>query len=236
MHPSRPSSPWNLAGPVVLALLLLAAIFAPFCLAPAERTMGEAQRIVYVHVPVAWLGLLGMVVMAASGVLYLARRDLYWDHWFQAASEVGWLCCSLTLVTGSLWARQAWGTWWEWDPRLTTSFILWVIYSGVLLARSSLEDPHRRARTGAILAILGTLDIPLVVMATRWFRGLHPVSPEMEPSMRITLLIGVVGWTLFFGWLTHRRRVQVGLEHLARDLQRQGDQWIAEQGEARWEH
>jgi hypothetical protein len=109
-----------------------------------------------------------------------------------------------------LWARQAWGTWWEWDPRLTTSFILWVIYSGILLARSSLEDPHRRARTGAVLAILGTLDIPLVVMATRWFRGLHPVSPDMEPSMRITLLIGVAAWTLFFVWLTHRRRVQVG--------------------------
>jgi len=236
MHPSRPLSPWNLAGPVVLALLLLAAILAPFCLAPAERTMGDAQRIVYVHVPVAWLGLLGMVVMATSGVLYLASRDLNWDHWSQAASEVGWLCCSLTLVTGSLWARHAWGTWWEWDPRLTTSFILWVIYSGVLLARSSLEDPHRRARTGAILAILGMLDIPLVVMATRWFRGLHPVSPEMEPSMRMTLLIGVVGWTLFFGWLTYRRRMQAGLEHLVHDLQRQGDPWSTEQGEARWEH
>ncbi len=209
-----------LAHGLALAMLLVAAIVAAFCLAPTEQTMGQAQRIVYIHVPVAWLGLLGMIAMAASGAVYLVRRKMFWDHWAQSAGEVGWLCCTLTLVTGSLWAQEAWGTWWEWDPRLTSAFILWVIYSGVLLARSSLEDPHQRARIGAVLAILGTLDIPLVVMATRWFRGMHPVSPEMEPSMRIALLIGVLSWTTFFIWLTSRRRMQVSLEHLGDDLQR----------------
>ena len=226
----------DLAGPALLALLLIAAMLAAFCLAPSERTMGDAQRIVYVHVPVAWLGLLAMAAMAVSGVFYLSRRDLSWDHWAQAAGEVGWLCCSLTLITGSLWARRAWGTWWEWDPRLTTSFILWVIYCGILLARGSIDDPHRRARTGAVLAIVGALDVPLVIMATRWFRGLHPVNPQMGPSMRVTLLIGVIAWTLFFVWLTERRRAQVELEHLARDLRRQSDRWASNQGEWRWEH
>lgn len=183
--------------------------------------MGHAQRIVYVHVPVAWLGLLGFLVMAGSGVAYLARRDLKWDHWFQAAAELGWMCSGLTLVTGSLWAHEAWGTWWEWDPRLTTAFILWAVYSGILMVRSGLDDPHRRARVGAVLAVLGGLDVPLVVMATRWFRGLHPVAPEMDPLMRLTLLISVVGFTLFFVWLAGRRRVQLGLESLAAELQRQ---------------
>jgi heme exporter protein C len=107
----------------------------------------------------------------------------------------------LTLATGSLWAHEAWGPWWEWDPRLTASLVLWLIYSGILLVRSSLDDPHQRARVGAVLAVLGAVDIPLVVMATRWFRGMHPVSPEMDPSMRLTLLVSVAAFTSLFAWL-----------------------------------
>ena len=210
---------WN----VSLAGLLALAIWAIFLFAPTEQTMGQAQRIVYVHVSVAWLGLLGLLVMAASGAGYLVRRNLAWDHWLQAAGELGWLCCGLTLITGSLWAHEAWGTWWEWDPRLTTSFILWAIYSGILIVRASVDDPHRRARIGAVLAILGTLDTPLVVMATRWFRGLHPVSPQMEPAMRITLLISVIGFSALFATLLVRRRGQLDLERLAGELPRQGE-------------
>lgn len=211
----------RLTGQVMVAALLAAAILAACFLAPTESSMGHAQRIVYIHVPVAWLGLLAFLTMAGSGLAYLARRNLSWDHWFQAAGELGWLCCGLTLVTGSLWAHEAWGSWWEWDPRLTTAFILWAIYSGVLLARAGIEDPHRRARIGAILAVLGALDVPLVVMATRWFRGMHPVAPEMAPLMRTTLLISVAGFTVFFAWLAGRRREQLGLESLAAELQRQ---------------
>lgn len=208
---------WN----VTIAGLLGLAVWAIFLFAPTEQTMGQAQRIVYVHVSVAWLGLWGLLAMAASGTGYLVRRNLAWDHWLQAAGELGWLCCGLTLITGSLWAHEAWGTWWEWDPRLTTSFILWAIYSGILIVRASAEDPHRRARIGAVLAILGTLDAPLVVMATRWFRGLHPVSPEMEPTMRITLLISVIGFSALFATLLVRRRGQLNLERLAGELHRQ---------------
>ena len=213
----------SFAVPLLIGGLLAAAVWMACVYAPTEATMGHTQRIVYLHVPLAWLGLLGMLVMAFCGAGYLTRRNLVWDHWCQAAGEAGWLCSTLTLATGSIWAHEAWGTWWEWDPRLTTAFILWVIYSGILLVRSSQEDPHRRARVGAVLAILGTLDIPLVVMATRWFRGLHPVSPEMAPAMRLTLLICVIALTVFVAWLVHQRRLQVGLEQLARRLMRQGD-------------
>ena len=109
-----------------------------------RQTMGDAQRIVYIHVSVAWMGLASFVVMAGAGGMYLARRDLGWDHWSRAALEIGWLCCSLTLATGSLWAHSAWNTWWTWDPRLTTAFVLWAMYSAALVLRSGVNDPHRR--------------------------------------------------------------------------------------------
>ncbi|MFH1918793.1 MAG: cytochrome c biogenesis protein CcsA, partial [Planctomycetota bacterium] len=203
--------------------LLSAAILAVCLLAPTEETMGHAQRIVYIHVPVAWFALVSFVVMAGAGALYLIRRNLAWDQWSQAAAELGWLSSSLTLLTGSLWAHEAWGTWWTWDPRLTTAFILWAIYSGYLIVRASLEDPHRRARLGAVLAIVGILDVPLVVLATRWFRGIHPVSPGMEPSMRVVLLVSLAGFSAFFALLLARRRVGLGLESRLASLELRAD-------------
>ncbi|MHC4178932.1 MAG: cytochrome c biogenesis protein CcsA, partial [Planctomycetota bacterium] len=175
--------------------LLITAVLAIFLYAPTEGTMHHAQRILYVHVAVAWLGLVGLVVTAGAGLVYLLRRNLSYDLWSQAAAELGWLCCGLTLVTGSLWARAAWATWWTWDPRLTSSFVLWLIYSGYLVARASVEDPHRRARIGAVLAIAGTLDVPLVVVAAYWFRGMHPVAPAMASPMRVVVLLSVIGFT-----------------------------------------
>jgi heme exporter protein C len=204
----------------VVPVALVAAAIPAICLvAPTEATMGDAQRILYVHVSVAWFGLVGFLVMAGTGLAYLVGRDLRWDHWSQAAAEVGWLCCALTLVTGSFWAHSAWGVWWTWDPRLTTSFVLWAIYSGCLIVRGSLEDPHQRARVGAVLAVLGMLDIPLVVLATRWFRSIHPASPEMEPAMRGVLLLSVVAFTWFFGLLVARRRNQLQSERLLDKLE-----------------
>jgi len=197
---------------VLAAGLLTAAILAVFLYAPTELTMHHAQRILYAHVSVAWLGLLGFVVMAASGLLYLLRRDLSCDQWSQAAAELGWLCCGLTLVTGSLWARAAWLTWWTWDPRLTSSFVLWLIYSGYLVARANVEDPERRARISAVLAICGLLDVPLVVLAAHWFRGMHPGVPDMEPPMRAVLLLSVIGLSAFFVLLFLRRRGQLRME------------------------
>ncbi|MFW6125139.1 MAG: cytochrome c biogenesis protein CcsA [Pirellulales bacterium] len=199
----------------LLAVALLAvALAANFVLAPTERTMGSTQRIVYLHVPMAWLALAGFLVVAGAGAMYLLRRDLAWDDWAPAAAELGWLCCGLTLATGSLWAREAWGTWWTWDPRLTAAFVLWCIYSGYLVLRSSVESPHQRARVAAVLAVLGVLDLPLVVMATRWFRGIHPAAPTMEPSMRLALLISAAGFTAFFAMLLVHRRRQLGAERL----------------------
>jgi heme exporter protein C len=205
--------------------LLLTSVIVPTMavvigLAPTEATMGHSQRVLYVHVSVAWLSLAGFIVVAATGLLYLLRRDLWWDRWAQAAAELGWLCSCLTLTTGSLWAHSAWGTWWTWDPRLVTSFILWTLYGGYLISRSNLDDPHNRARVAAVLAIVGALDVPLVIMATRWFRAIHPVSPTMEPSMRLVLVLTVAGFTAFTTFLVVCRRNQLHLEHLIGELER----------------
>ena len=197
----------------LLAVLLGGTIGAVFLWAPTEATMFEAQRIVYLHVAVAWVGLLSFLLTAGAGVAYLWRRQMQWDFWAQSAAEVGWLCSTLTLVSGSLWAHAAWNTWWTWDPRLTTSLILWALYGGYFLVRGSIEEPEHRARIGAVLAVLGALDVPLVVMSTRWFRGLHPVTPEMEPAMRGVLIVSVFSFTVFFAYLLGRRYHQLLLAH-----------------------
>jgi len=208
-------------GHTVAAVMVTTAIAAIFLLAPTEATMGIAQRIVYIHVSVAWMGLAAFIFMAGTGGMYLFRRNLAWDHWSRASLEIGWLCCSLTLATGSLWAHAAWNTWWTWDPRLTTAFVLWAMYSAALVLRSGVEDPHRRARMGAIVAIVGLLDVPLVIMATRWFRGIHPKSPNMEPTMRVVLLVSVVCFTVFFTMLLLLRRSQLRVADMLEDLQAQ---------------
>ena len=195
-----------------VAALLAAALPGIALLAPTESTMGDAQRIVYLHIPVAWLGLLGLLIMAGAGLMYLARRNLAWDHWSQAAAELGWLCCSLTLVTGSLWAHEAWGTWWTWEPRLTSAFILWMIYSGYFILRGQLDDPHRRARLSAVFAVVGAMDVPLVIVAAHWFRGIHPAAAAMEPAMRAVLWCSVAGFTGLFLILLACRRWQLQLQ------------------------
>lgn len=192
-----------------LVTLLVAAVLATALLAPTEATMGHVQRIVYIHVPVAWLSLLGLLLMAGTGIAYLLTRNRSWDQWSQAAAELGWFCCGLTLATGSLWARAAWGTWWTWDPRLTSAFILWMIYSGCLILRAQLDDPQRRARLSAVFAVMGTLDVPLVIVAAHWFRGIHPANVAMEPAMRLALWLNVVGFTALFGVLLAWRRPQL---------------------------
>jgi heme exporter protein C len=193
------------------AVLLVAAATAIFLFADTETTMGDAQRIVYIHVPVAWFGMVAFLGMAIAGIFYLRSRDMWWDHWSQAFAEVGWLCCTLTLIVGSIWSHAAWNTWWTWDPRLTTVFLLWAMYSGYLILRSNLEDPLQSARFRAVLAIVGALDIPMIFLAARWFRGMHPVSPQMEPSMRAILALCIAAFTLFFVLLILRRRMQLEL-------------------------
>jgi heme exporter protein C len=209
----------NMAAGAAIACLVIAVLWMIFFVAPTEASMGDVQRIVYLHVAVAWCGLVGCVAMGLCGAMFLVRRRLEWDYWAQAAGEVGWLCTTLTLITGSAWAHEAWGTWWTWEPRLTSSFVLWLVYAGLFLVRASIEDPDRRARVVGVLAVVGMSDAPLVVMATRWFRGVHPVSPEIDSRMRLVLLASVIGFTALFAYLALQRRRQLEASERAERLE-----------------
>jgi heme exporter protein C len=209
----------TIAAGTMVACLMFAAVSMIIFVAPTESTMGDVQRIVYLHVSVAWCGLAAIVAMGFCGAMFLIHRRLIWDFWSQAAGEIGWLCTTLTLITGSLWAHEAWGTWWTWEPRLTSSLVLWIMYSGIMLIRSSIEDTQRRGRISAVLAIIGVSDVPLVLMATRWFRGIHPITPEMDPQMRIVLLAAVISFTALFAFLVLQRCRQLKLAEVAAELE-----------------
>jgi heme exporter protein C len=215
------------ASGVVVTCFVLTSVLI-FFVAPTEATMGDVQRILYLHVSVAWCGLASCLVMGFCAALYLGYRRLVWDYWSQAAAEVGWLCTTLTLVTGSAWAHEAWGTWWVWEPRLTASLVLWIIYSSILLVRASIEDPYARGRIGGLLALVSVTDVPLVIMATRWFRGVHPVTPEMDARMRFVLLACAVCFTVLLAYLTIQRRRQ--LEFSERVAQLEADVCYARAG------
>jgi heme exporter protein C len=221
MESERRQPAWLLlVAAIAVAAMLSFAIPAIFVLAPTEQSMGDAQRIVYLHVSVAWFGVVSFLATAVAGLAYLVRRDLGWDQWSQAAGEVAWLCSTLTLLTGSMWAHAAWNTWWTWDPRLTSAFVLWAILSGYHIVRASVEDPRTRARLAAILAILGMLDLPLLVMATSWFRSIHPRGPQMEPSMRAVLLMNIASFSALFALLLVRRRAQLRLQEMLASFER----------------
>ena len=204
----------------LVGLLLTGAVLS-ICLAPTEQTMGDAQRVMYVHIAVAWLSLLGFIAMAACALRYLFRRNLWWDQWSQAICEIGWLCSTLTLVTGSLWAHSAWGTWWTWDPRLTISTISWLLYIGYIMLRGAIDNPERQARFGAIYALIAALSIPLNWMAIRWWRTIHPAvvlpgnnadavgSFGMSASLQTTLLFCLLAFTVFYvALMMHRVKLE----------------------------
>ena len=149
--------------------------------APTERVQGDAQRIFYVHVPLAWVAYLAFFVVFVASVAYLRTRRERWDVLALASAEVGLLFTTLVLVTGSLWARPIWGTWWSWDARLTTTLVLWLLYAGYRMVRAYAGDAARGARYAAVLGIVGFLDVPLVHQSVVWWRTLHP-GPTVRPG------------------------------------------------------
>src|SRR5512145_1210813 len=160
---------------VVSIIVLAVSTYLALFFAPTELVMGQVQRVFYFHVGTAWVGLLGFIIAAVSGIVYLITKDMRWDRFEVAAVEVSTMFFFITIVLGSIWARPAWNTWWTWDPRLTTAAVTELIYIAYFMLRQGIEDPDKRARFGAVYALLGGLSAPITFMVIRLFRTIHPV-------------------------------------------------------------
>ncbi len=160
---------------VVTLVLMLATLYLVFFYAPREKTMGEVQRIFYVHVPSAWLSMAAFGVTAVFGGLYLWLKRPMLDIVANASVEIGLFFTVMAMTSGSIWAYPAWNTWWTWDPRLTTYTIMGLIYVAYVMLRQGLDDPQRRARFAAVYGIIGFISVPITFMSIRWWRTIHPV-------------------------------------------------------------
>lgn len=196
----------RLAPPLVLPLGLVSLAMIFFWV-PTEQTLGLSQRIFYWHVPTATSCYLVFGISGLSSIAYLRTRRADWDHAAHAAVSVGMLFATLTIVTGSIWAHTAWGAWWTGDSRLTTFLILWLIFASYLLLRIFARDNEMAPRYAAVLAIVGTVNIPLVILATRIFRTIHPQvinNPQGgidDPRMVYALLVSFAAFLALVLWL-----------------------------------
>jgi heme exporter protein C len=183
----------------VAAVWMAAAGYAIFFIAPDERTMHAIQRIFYIHVSSAWTAGIAFFIVALAGVLYLVKRQPRYDWVGIAAAETGLAFTTVVLITGPIWAKPIWGIWWTWDPRLTFTFVLWLMYIAYLLIRTLVEEQQRRAVLCAVYGIIAFLDVPLVFMSIRWWRGQHP-SPVIAGAQPGSGLDPTMRAVLFFTW------------------------------------
>lgn len=207
MSVTAKSKPATLLGLVALAALLAGSAVGLFVV-PADAAQGEVQRLMYVHVPAAWLAFLSFFVVFLMSVLYLIQRDLRWDRVAASSAEIGVVFTVLTLALGSMWGKPTWGVWWTWDPRLTTTAIMLAIYVGYLAIRSFADDPDKRARWAAIVGIIGFANVPIVYLSVIWWRTLHqpPSSPRsVAPEILWTLMLNLAAFTLVYVYLMMRR-------------------------------
>jgi heme exporter protein C len=184
-------------------------------IAPPDAVQGDAQRIMYLHVPAAWAMYLAFLVTTLASVLWLVprTRSMVWDRVAGSSAEIGLILTGLTLVLGSLWGRPIWGVWWAWDARLVTTAVLFFLYLGLLALRAIPADPNVRARRSAITALIVFIDVPIVHFSVNWWRTLHQeatvfnpeLNPQIEGTMALTLWIGVLAFTLLYLALLDRR-------------------------------
>lgn len=199
---------WSKSRPFVwvLALVLVAAsLWAGLMRAPVELQMGIVQKIVYIHVPSAIATLVAFGLTFAASIAYLATRSWIWDAIAASACEVGMVFATIVLVSGPLWARSAWNTWWTWEPRLTTFLILWILYGGYHVVRASVGQGSKRT-ISAVLGVVLFVNLPIVWKSVEWWRGsLHPRSVTMTGEMRQALLLSMAAWLVFFVAALHER-------------------------------
>ena len=203
---------WFLWGLTALAFSVM--VYAIFVYAPTEKQEGLVQRIMYYHIPSAWLSFFAFFIVFSSSILYLWKREREWDIYAQSSAEIGVVFCSLVLITGPIWAKPIWGTWWVWDARLTSTLVLWLIYVAYIMLRLQTGAGSMRARYSAVIGIAGFLNIPIIHFSVLWWRTFHPkpkmITPEgfgagMDDSMVATLMISLGAFTLLYFLLMGQR-------------------------------
>jgi heme exporter protein C len=215
---------------MIAAALMFSAGYAALFVAPDEATMHAVMRIFYMHLP-SWIAMfLALSLVFVANVAYLVTRKVKWDCLGVAGAEVGVACCTIGLITGPLWAKPVWGIWWTWDARLTSTFVLWLMYIAYLLLRGLVEEPGRKAVISAVFGIFAFLDVPLVYLSNRLWRTQHPQpvilggpGSGLDPVMGKVLLLCVVAicWVMAMA-LVDRYRLEL-LRHEADGLRVEAD-------------
>ena len=192
-------------------LSLMTALYAVFIYAPREAVMGIVQKIFYFHLASALVAFLAFFVVFISGIGYLWKKERRFDILGQSSAEIGVLFCTLVLLTGSIWGKPIWGTWWTWDPRLSTTLVLWLMYIAYLMLRTSSGEDSKGARLAAVFGIIAFIDVPIVFMSIRWWRTIHPLvfkpteGGGVSPKMLIALLISLGAFALLYLCLLGQR-------------------------------
>lgn len=206
----------------VAIFLVVAAAYASFYIAPEERTMGVVQRIFYFHVGSAWAAMDAFLVCFLCNLLYVWKRAPKYDSVAVSSAEVGLVLTTVVLITGPIWAKPAWGIYWTWDARLTSTFVLWLLYVSYLLLRTLIEEPERRALLSSLFGIFAFLDVPLVFFSIRWWRTQHPAPVIMggpgsglDPTMNKVFLFSVLAMHVFAAFLIVER---YNLEKMKNDV------------------
>jgi heme exporter protein C len=212
----------------VAMLLVIAAAYASFYIAPEERTMGVVQRIFYFHVGSAWAGMDAFMLCFLANLLYVWKRDQKYDWLGVSSAEVGLALTTVVLITGPIWAKPAWGIYWTWDARLTSTFVLWLLYVSYLLLRTLIEEPDRRALLSSLFGIFAFLDVPLVFFSIRWWRTQHPAPVIMggpgsglDPTMNKVFFFSVFVMHVLAAFLIVERYILEKMKSEVEILQRE---------------
>ena len=205
---------------------MLMNIYFIFMIAPTDAVLGHVQRVFYFHVPIAIMSFLAFFLVFIASLMYLFKRSTRWDSFAHASAEVGVIFVTLALITGIIWARPVWNTWWTWEPRLTTTLILWLIYVAYLMVRSYAPTQSKGAIYAAVVGIIGFVDVPIVYYSVVWWRSIHP-SPVVGPfaqsdaldgTMALILLYSLVTFVFFFAYIVMERMENKNETDIIKDL------------------
>tara|TARA_B100001971_G_C18248184_1_gene575990 strand:+ start:46 stop:825 length:780 start_codon:yes stop_codon:yes gene_type:complete len=208
---------------VATTVLMAVTLYLVFLWVPTELNLGVSQRIFYFHVPLAWLGMISIVIVAIASLMHLVTGKDRWDNLAYATAELGVVFATLIIVTGAVWAKPIWGVWWTWDAKLTTTLVLWFIYVGYLMIRAYGPMGGQGKRFGSVIALIGAVDTYPIYMAADWWRTAHPErnTSDLDGRMFLTLMVSLLTFTLLYVYILMERYSLKRAESELDDLHRQ---------------